>query len=73
MLDRPAIGRRAILLLMRFALRRLLFRAFDRGRVVHATIGGVVLGLSMYTYFAARLLPLIAIPILAFELASLLT
>jgi hypothetical protein len=46
----------------------LLFRGLDRGRPVLAGAGGVALGLSVYVYFAARLLPLVALPVLLLEL-----
>ena len=41
----------------------LLFRGLDRNRARYGVLGGVLLGLTAYTYFAARLLPLVAVAV----------
>ncbi|HEY3107290.1 MAG TPA: glycosyltransferase family 39 protein [Chloroflexota bacterium] len=63
------LGLRSALLAPLAALAfALLFRGLDRDRPLTAAAGGAALGLSVYSYFAARLLPLVALPVLAFEL-----
>lgn len=46
----------------------LLWRTLRTGRTRYAAAGGVVLGLSLYTYIAARLLPLLVVLICLAEL-----
>jgi hypothetical protein len=63
------LGLRSALLAPLAALAfALLLRGLDRGRPLTAAAGGAALGLTVYSYFAARLLPLVALPIIALEL-----
>jgi 4-amino-4-deoxy-L-arabinose transferase-like glycosyltransferase len=63
------IGFRAILLpLFSIAMFAALFRAIRTRKPSHYAIAGILSALPLYTYLAARILPLLVLPFLLFEM-----